>query len=176
MSPASPVSGLTPEGISRDTTGDLTPSLFKANIESFIFFLKLPLRPVPINASTMTALLDIFNFPIDLLEIVFTLDSFISANAFFDAPFSSFGVLLMTTVTSRPNSFAKLPRRKPSPEFLPLEQKIINSSTGLNSLKMTSNENSAAICMSEYPVISFSLMARPSIFLVSLALYSFIST
>ena len=82
----------------------------------------------------------------------------------------------MTIVTSSPNSFAKLPKRKPSPEFLPLEQKIINSSTGLNSLRITSNVNSAAICISEYPETPFSLMARLSIFLVSLAVYSFIFT
>ena len=53
---------------------------FKANIESFIFFLKLPLSPVPINV-TITALLENFNFATDLVMTVFTFESCISLNA-----------------------------------------------------------------------------------------------
>ena len=149
MSSTWPESGSMPEGISRETTGDLSPNLFKSKIESCIFVLSFPLRPVPIRASTITVLLDTLRLLADLVFITLTFDSFISWKALLDMPLSSLAELLITTVTSRPNSFAKQANRKPSPEFFPFEQKIISFSIGENSLRIMSKENSAAICISE---------------------------
>ena len=118
-------------------------------MESLIFFLRLPFMPVPISASTMTAFLETFNFSIELIEIILALDAFISLNALLDTPLISLEGQQVTIVTFRPNSFAKLPKRKPSPEFFPFAQKITNSSSGPNSFKITSNANSAALCISE---------------------------
>ena len=57
-----PVSELTPEGTSNETTGYLIPSLLIVRTESLIFLLRFPLRPVPTNASAITVSLESFKF------------------------------------------------------------------------------------------------------------------
>ena len=106
ISLAKPVSEYTPEGISKDITGYLSPSLLRDKIAPFIFFRMSPFSPVPISASTRTAFLEILIFDKELILIIFTPLLLASLNAFLETPLSSLTGLHITMVLDRPNSFA----------------------------------------------------------------------